>query len=189
MLRIEPFSHRYLAQYCELYQATWQAEPYGESFTAEEITRHLSVNEGFLYLLIRGEHDEDVVVGFVGGRPLAHECNFFDNAAEPSVEVASGFYIDELGVHEELRRHGFGGSLTLFLMSVARSRGFNAFVLRTHAAKDNPASRLYSRLGFATRRTAAGELHGVDTKQRRVDDRDEVDRRIYYYKNIGRATA
>jgi ribosomal protein S18 acetylase RimI-like enzyme len=182
MFEVIKYSGRYEKQYCDLYIATWRVEPYGEAFTSEEIMNHLGSNEGFLYLLI--EEESDKVIGFVGGRAISHECDFFINEASLPIDIEKGFYVDELGIEETHKMYGWGQLLMSFLISSAREKGFSEFVLRTHADHSNPAIGLYYKLGMKPRRTNADKVHGVETTQRRIDGRPETDFRIYFYKTF-----
>lgn len=182
MFSIIKYSKIYKEQYCDLYIATWKVEPYGEKFTREEITTSLESNKDFLYLLI--EEKSNKLIGFVGGRPISHECDFFINEASPPIEMEKGFYISELGVDEAHKRYGWGQMLTAFLISSAREKGFSQFVLRTHADHSNPAIGLYYKLGMKPRKTKEGKVHGVETTQSRIDERPEQDFRIYFYKTF-----
>jgi ribosomal protein S18 acetylase RimI-like enzyme len=183
MDRIERYSEATPAQqeqYVALYIATWQDEPYREWFTSEEVLANAELNRELLYLLL---DEAGLVAGFVGGRPLTQCEDFFVNACVPPIDLEKGFYIDELGVARGHRKAGIGAQLTEHLIEVARSRQFNQFVLRTHQSPDNPAKRLYERLGFQPRLTAAGTVHGVNTTQTRIDaNTPPTDFRIYYYK-------
>jgi ribosomal protein S18 acetylase RimI-like enzyme len=184
MYRIEPYSHAYQEQCVSLYIATWQEAPYRERFTPDEVNESLTRDEGFVYVLIDDRND---VIGFVSGRPLARDCEFFDDGCVPPVNRDVAFYIDALGIDKARRESGFGVTLMHFLMSVARDAQFSQFVLRTHASASNPATPLYERLGFERRRTTGGrgQDHGVDTRQTRIDrDTPETDFRFYYYKTI-----
>ena len=182
MFEVIRYSDSYEKRYCDLYIATWKVEPYGEAFTSEEIVNHLGSNKDFLYLLV--EKGSDKVIGFVGGRPVSHECDFFVNEASPPLEIDKAFYIDELGVDETHKLCGWGLMLMSFLISSARKKGFSQFVLRTHADHSNPAIGLYYKLGMKPRRTKADKVHGVETTQRRIDGRPETDFRIYFYKSF-----
>ena len=180
MFIIKKYSESYQEQYCDLYIATWKVEPYGELFVAEEVIDHLESNRDFLYLLI--EEESDKLIGFVGGRPISHKCDFFINEAIPPVDMEKAFYIDELGIEESHKMRGWGQMLMGFIISNAREAGFSQFVLRTHADDSNPAIRLYYKLGMKPRETKEGKVHGVETTQRRINDRPETDFRIYFYK-------
>lgn len=177
MFTIKPYSDIYQAGYCDLYIETWEAEPYGELFTKDEIVEHLVKNSGYHYLLI--EDETDTLVGFVAGRPLLNDCPFFLN--ESNVDLKSTFYIDELGVLDAHRKRGWAQTLMRFLMSCAREQGFEQFVLRTHSSEFNPALKLYGKLGFKTKMTLSGEIHGIATRKTRIDSRPETDLRIYFY--------
>jgi len=179
---IRPYSSEYLEAFCDLYISIWRAEPYGELFTTAEVKRHMWKNERFLFLLV----DDGTLVGFVGGRPVAHFCDFFDNRCVPSVSLTSGFYIDELGVAPAFRGRGRGSALMRWVMGSAANTGFTEFVLRTHADKQrNPAMPMYSRLGFEERLDDQGTVHSVPVKQARIDSRPDVDIRTYLYKVVG----
>jgi len=180
MYSIIPYLDEYKAQYCYLFSATWMGEPYGEIFTEEEILKSLNENKNFLYILLGNENDE--IMGFVGGRPLADNCSFFLNESITPISFQSAFYISELVVAEKQRRCGWAHPLTLFLVSAARVQGYNQFVLRTHSDPNNPAQRLYRKLGFETRNILDGNLHGIITEQSRIDSRPTSDFRIYFYK-------
>lgn len=173
---------RYRGQFVALYITTWEAAPYRELFAPEQVDESLSRDEGFVYILI---DDPNEVVGFVSGRPLARDCDFFDHGCIPPIDRERAFYIDALGIDKARRESGFGQTLMHFLISAARDARFSQFVLRTHASVPNPAIALYERLGFERRRTADWQDHGVNTHQARIDrDTPEMDFRIYYYKTI-----
>ena len=108
MFTIKKYSESYQKQYCDLYIDTWEVGPYGERFTPEEIVAHLIKNKDYLYLLI--EEESNLVIGFVGGRPLLHECQFFIN--ETGMDMSKAFYIDELGVDKKHKQRGWGEILT-----------------------------------------------------------------------------
>jgi ribosomal protein S18 acetylase RimI-like enzyme len=182
VFKIIRYSEAYQEQYCDLYIKTWEVEPYGEALTHQETINSLEINKGFLYLLV--EEKNDKVIGFIGGRSLSKCGAFFDNAALPKVEIEKGFYIGDLGVDDAHKRSGWGQVLMSFLISTAKEKGFSEFVLRTHAADSNPAIGLYNKLGMTRRRTEAGEVHGIETTQSRIDGRPEKDFRIYFYKTF-----
>lgn len=182
MFAVIKYSGNYEKQYCDLYIKTWKVEPYGELFTPEEIVNHLGSNQDFLYLLIEGENGN--LVGFVGGRPISQDCDFFVNEALPPIEPRKAFYIDELGVEETHKMYGWGKMLMTFLIACAREKGFSEFVLRTHGDPGNPAIKLYEKLGMKQRTTKEGKVHGVETSQRRIDGRPEQDFRPYFYKTF-----
>lgn len=179
MFTIKKYSESYQKQYCDLYITTWMIEPYGELFTQEGIVAHLVKNKDYLYLLI--EEESDQVIGFIGGRPVLHECQFFIN--ETGIDMSKTFYIDELGLDEKHKRRGWGEMLTHYIISCARENDFNQFVLRTHGSESNPAIKLYEKLGFTTRVGKDGKVHSVETEEKRIDDRPEKDLRPYYYKS------
>jgi ribosomal protein S18 acetylase RimI-like enzyme len=177
MFTIKSYSEKYQASYCNLYIETWKAEPYGELFTNDEIVDHMVKNSRYHYLLV--EEETDTLLGFVAGRPLVNDCPFFLN--ETNIDLTNTFYIDELGVLDAHRKRGWAQTLMRYLMSCAREQGFEQFVLRTHSGESNPALKLYDRLGFKTRPTSSGEIHGVATQQTRIDSRPQSDLRIYFY--------
>ena len=178
-MEINQYSNEYEEQYIQLYIDTWKAEPYGEKFIKENISNHLVKNSGYLFLLV----EKNEVIGFVGGRPLNHFCDFYnDEQLIKKVNTEKAFYIDELGVKIEFRKLGLGTLLTNFLISNARSKGYNEFVLRTHRSYSNPALKLYFNLGFNPRTLQNGEAHLVDTLQTRIDDRPDIDSRVYFYR-------
>lgn len=160
-----------------MYIETWKVEPYGELFTKDEIVAHLVKNSGHHYLLV--EEETDSLLGFVAGRPLLSDCPFFLNAC--NVDLKTTFYIDELGVRDAHKKRGWAQALMRYVMSCAREQGFKQFVLRTHSSESNPALKLYDRLGFRTKMTSSGEIHGAATRQTRIDSRPETDLRIYFY--------
>ncbi len=112
MFTIKKYSESYQKQYCDLYIDTWEVEPYGERFTPEEIVAHLIKNKDYLYLLI--EEESNLVIGFVGGRPLSHECQFFIN--DTGMDMSKAFYIDELGVDKKHKQRGWGEILTHYII-------------------------------------------------------------------------
>jgi ribosomal protein S18 acetylase RimI-like enzyme len=181
MFTITKYSESYQKKYCDLYITTWKIEPYGERFSREEIVAHLVKNRDYLYLLI--EEETDLVKGFVGGRPILSECQFFIN--ETGIDMNKAFYIDELGVDEKHKKLGWGAILTHYIISCAREDNFNQFVLRTHSSESNPAIKLYQKLGFITKLDKQGIVHGVETQQTRVDDRPDKDFRYYLYQWFG----
>lgn len=178
--KIIQYTDKYQKAYCDLYIATWKEPPYLEFFTSEEIIKHLGSNKDFLYLLI--EEATDKAIGFVGGRPIAHKCDFFINDSVKPIDISKGFYIAELVVEETHKKHGWGYMLMQFLICNAREKGFNQFVLRTHSNHSNPAIGLYYKSGMKPQKMATGEVHGVDTEQRRITGKVEKDFRIYFYK-------
>ena len=163
-----------------MYIASWKAEPYFESFTNEEVLSHLVYNKDFLYVLI--EESTNKLIGFVGGRPIAYNCNFFLNEAENPIDIDKGFYIDELGIEQSHKKNGWGLMLMQFLICSATEKGFHHFVLRTHATHSNPAIGLYYKLGFKPRTTQSGNVHGVIVDQQRIGHHPDRDFRIYFYK-------
>jgi len=180
MFSIIEYSETYQDKYCDLYIETWKSAPYFEQFTKEEIVKHLDSNKGFLYLLI--EVNTDKLIGFVGGRPISYKCDFFLNDAVKPINMAKGFYIDELGVEESHKKNGWGFMLMQFLICSASAKGYNQFVLRTHSNHTNPAIGLYYKLGMKPQKTASGKVHGVDTEQMRTNGKIEKDFRVYFYK-------
>jgi len=182
MFIIKKYSENYQQQYCDLYISTWKVEPYGELFNSQEIINHLFVNKDYLFLLIK--EDSDKIIGFVGGRPLQYECPFFIN--DTNIDVNITFYIGELGVDEKHKKFGWGQMLMHHLISCARENNFNQFVLRTHSSETNPAIKLYQKLGFNTKIDKNGKIHGIDTVQKRIDDRSEMDFRLYFYKTYSK---
>lgn len=185
MFSIIEYTDNYQEAYCDLYIQTWKSAPYLEVFTKEEIINHLDSNKGFLYLLV--ENSSNRLIGFVGGRPISHKCDFFKNEAVNPINISKGFYIDELGVEELHRKSGWGTMLMEFLICSASEKGFNQFVLRTHSNHSNPAISLYYKLGMKPQKIASGEVHGVDTQQMRTSGQVEKDFRIYFYKIFSQA--
>jgi ribosomal protein S18 acetylase RimI-like enzyme len=180
MYSIIRYSEKYKKQYCDLYISTWQVEPYGELFTPDEALKSLEKNNGASYLLV--EEKTDKVIGFVAGRPIKQKCSFFSNDAIPLIDINKAFYISQLGVAKEHKKHGWGQTLILFLISNARENNFSEFILTTHANPSNPAIALYNKLGFSTRNTKDGKVHGREIEQNRIDSRPLKDFRIYFYK-------
>lgn len=177
MLSIAPFSDDWLDQYCNLYIETWKSEPYGELFCREDVLNQLSHGDQVFLLL----NDADLV-GFVGGRPLGRNCDFFRNEGRETLSVDNTFYISELSVKQEFRRFGFGYMLMRLAFSEAKLSGYSSFLLRTHACADNPAKSLYRKLGMNPQRNLADEILSIPVDQERIDDRPRVDERVYYLK-------
>ncbi len=86
------------------------------------------------------------VVGFASGTALMHP------------DKPTAFFVNELGVHEDVRRQGIGDSLLRRIIDIARSRGCEGVWLGTEP--DNPAALgLYRKNGG---KEQAGVFFGWD---------------------------
>lgn len=176
MIKIIPFEKDYLNDYVGLYITTWREEPYGEDFSPNDV--YLQIDNGDqIYLLV----SDRSLVGFAGGRPLAQNCEFFEKPKNFVVGIEDVFYISELAVRKDYRSCGFGNLLMQFLISAAKSQGFNHIVLRTHASPANPAVPLYYKLGMKPLLRDLRTVHSVSVKQKRIDARLTSDNRVYYH--------
>ena len=179
MIQIVPFSQDYLTDYIDLYISTWREEPYGEDFAENEVHRQIA-NGDQIHLLV----NDCSLIGFVGGRPLEQNCDFYQEPEELRVKTQDFFYISELTVSRDQRSLGFGNLLMQFISSAARAQGFCHFLLRTHASLANPAVPLYYKLGMSPLTRESGDVHSVSVEQKRIDDRPETDSRVYYYDRL-----
>lgn len=73
------------------------------------------------------------VVGFASGTILLHP------------DKAPSFFVNEVGVEEDVRRQGIGAAVTERLMEIARAAGCEGIWLATEA-DNTPARALYRRL-------------------------------------------
>ena len=156
------------------YQTIFARAPYFERFTpadAEGVWRRLtSVPENITMIAAAGG---DRVAGFGIAIPLRFQR---DVSRELSglISDAHTFYLAELGVLPEYRRHGLGKDLLRARLQRIDPNRYHAVVLRASASRAGDYS-LYKALGF--------EEMGVttDVPNMRVDGRVTSDRRVFLH--------
>ena len=156
-----PFLVRMLHEAC-LWNPEWERWPLEELMTDEHLRRYVE-DWG-------REGDAAVVATDVAGEPLGAAWYRVFPASEPGY----GF-VDErtpelsIAVLPGWRGRGVGGSLLRALMERARARGFAALSLSVNP--DNPALRLYERLGFEKVEMVEGSWTMVAALERAGADR------------------
>jgi ribosomal protein S18 acetylase RimI-like enzyme len=98
------------------------------------------------------DEERTVVVGFTWGyRVIKNDLQQISGTDALDFlfeDVNTGvFYIDELGVNADLRKHGIGDNLSKQLLLAAQKHGCKHITLRTHV-EQRAARALYSNLGF-----------------------------------------
>lgn len=147
-------SEKMLWDCAKLYCQIWREEPWNEEFwTPEDVIQDMREEmarpcaEGYLAVNIFNSQ----VIGFTWGYSVSQSEMQVISGNEKLDFLFSGnnrvFYIDELGVAKEHRRHGIGNSLAANLFVAAMIRGINLIVLRTDK-KAEAAIRIYQEIGF-----------------------------------------
>ena len=102
--------------------------------------------------IARQSRDEVVyLIAWLDDRPVGHALLKWSGSAdvlEPSHLVEPCPDIEDLLVEEELRNQGIGSRLLQEAEDIVRAKGIRRVGLGADVAPDNPARRLYERLGY-----------------------------------------
>lgn len=86
----------------------------------EKLTHQVDTDEASLKRALFDEHQAEVVLGEVAGKPVGMAL-FFHNFS--TFKGRHGLYLEDLFVDREYRGRGYGKALLLHLVGIARERG------------------------------------------------------------------
>ena len=134
----------------EMFCAVYKEEPWNEEWDPDEVIRMLqdaTVEEGgVLIFALSGTK----VVGITFGRFIQTQEIEQRIGQDPMLSLSGReklYYVSEVSVDYEARRHGIGRALTAKLIETAESLGAKRFILRTNV-NAIPARTLYAKAGF-----------------------------------------
>lgn len=137
----------------ELYCSIWKEPPWNEDFwrpkeVEQTMLKELEKDEAVAIFGIAETFD---VYGFTWGYKVDIEAmgiiaghDELDKRFAPDSKV---FYLDELGVRYDQRRHGVGEFISRLLLREIAEKRFTSVILRTDV-RAVPARNLYGKLGF-----------------------------------------
>ena len=142
-----------LKELAELYCSIWMEHPWNEDFwTVEGVVNDILTEmkrpcaEAYLAFA-----NSVKIVGFTWGFEVS-ENDLQKIAGTDALnflfaEQRKVFYVDELGVASDFRKHGVGEKLSMALIKTAENHGIARIILRTDV-KALEARNLYTRIGF-----------------------------------------
>lgn len=158
IVRLVASDQQFVAECARLYVEVWREPPWLETHwrvgpVRAMIRRQLQLSGAQGYVA----RADDDIIGFTWGyqaslaemAKLAGRMDFAMYVSEPV------FYLGELAVATDYRRHGIGSRLTRALLKSVCGSGCSAVLLRTDCGAD-AARQLYASIGF-------GELPVSDT--------------------------
>lgn len=135
--------------FAKVYREAFAGDPWYETYTDEEIIADVwdeHIDSGVIVLAFDGER----VVGLGCAQPLAKASSnvqeFLASASSFMADPASTWYMSELAVDANYRRHGIGKQLVRHRLITASHRGGTHFAFRTAVLGSN-SLRLYQELG------------------------------------------
>jgi diaminopimelate epimerase/ribosomal protein S18 acetylase RimI-like enzyme len=157
-----------------LYRNIFSKAPYFESFTDNEIRGYFLeyATQGLFYVA----RVENRAIGFGAALPLWRQPEVSEILKERGVNLASGWYMADLGVDNDYRRNGIARTLVMLRMS-KMNKG-STVVMRT-SVNNKESQALYGDLGFTP---IEGAYQNV--RQMRTDGSTVEDMRLFLAKQI-----
>ncbi len=135
--------------FAKVYREAFAGEPWYETYTDEEVLADVwdeHIDSGVIILAFDGER----VVGLGCAQPLTKASSnvqeFLASATSFVADPANTWYMSELAVDGDYRRHGIGKQLVRHRLITASHRGGTHFTFRT-AIHGSNSLRLYRELG------------------------------------------
>lgn len=152
-----------------LYQETFAAYPYFESFSDEEVKSFFQeyLEKGLLYLA----KNQDGVIGFGAALPLSEVPAVGEIFKDQDLDLTNAWYMADLGVKADLWKNGIGKSLVQARLNAIPKGG--TIIMRT-SEKNIPSQSLYTGLEFEQ----VEDLY-EEVEQKRVDGSVQKDKRIF----------
>ncbi len=135
--------------FANVYREAFGGAPWYEEYTNDEVLRDVwneHIGSGIIILAF----DEDRVVGLGCAQPLTKAASdvqeFLGSAPSFTADPDATWYMSELAVDADYRRHGIGMQLVRHRLLTASHRGGTHFAFRT-AVQGSNSFLLYKKLG------------------------------------------